>query len=172
MSVKLILKATFMTLLMPGAVILVVPYFILPPHRLTDWPNISAFAVLAMITGSVGLIILLNCIWGFAVHGKGTLAPIDPPKVLVVRGFYRHTRNPMYHAVILVLLSEALFFGSLLLLIYAAAVLLFFHVFVILYEEPRLRSQFGESYEEYSRTIPRWGFTVRSLTSRKHPAEL
>jgi protein-S-isoprenylcysteine O-methyltransferase Ste14 len=151
--------------LIPGTVILLIPYFILGQVRFIEWPDISGVAVFAMMSGSVGLAVLLHCIWGFAVHGRGTLAPIDPPKVLVIRGLYRYTRNPMYLAVSLVLLSEALLFDSLPLLIYAAVALLGFHLFVVLYEEPGLRSQFGESYEEYFRAIPRWGISTRAFNS-------
>jgi protein-S-isoprenylcysteine O-methyltransferase Ste14 len=165
MNSRLLLKATIITLLMPGTGILFIPYFILHQSGVTGWTDISGVTIPATITGITGLAVLLYCIWGFAVHGKGTLAPIDPPKVLVVQGVYRYTRNPMYLAIILVLLSEALFFKSLWLLLYAAVAFLGFHLFVILFEEPRLRSQFGKSYEEYSKTVPRWKITTRGFKS-------
>jgi protein-S-isoprenylcysteine O-methyltransferase Ste14 len=171
MNSKLMLKVTIITLLMPGTGTLLIPYFILHRPRVADWPGISVTAILSIIVGLTGFVILLHCIWGFAVHGKGTLAPIDPPKVLVVHGLYRYTRNPMYLAIIVVLLSEALFFDSLSLLIYAAVASLGFHLFVILYEEPHLRTQFGESYEEYFKTIPRWRITTRVIKSRNSPNE-
>lgn len=167
MNSRLILKATIITLLMPGTVILLIPYLILCQSGVTDWPNISSVTVLASIAGLAGLAVLLYCIWEFAVHGKGTLAPIDPPKVLVVHGVYRYTRNPMYLAIIVVLLSETLFFNNLWLLIYATLALLGFHLFVILYEEPRLRSQFGESYKEYFKAVPRWRITTRGFNSNR-----
>jgi protein-S-isoprenylcysteine O-methyltransferase Ste14 len=172
MTSKLILKATIITLLMPGTAILLVPYFILHQSGVTDWPIVSGVTVFATIAGLAGLAVLLHCIWGFAVHGKGTLAPIDPPKVLIVHGVYRYTRNPMYLGIIVVLLSQALFFDSFQLLIYAAGVLLGFHLFVILYEEPRLRTRFGESYEGYFKSVPRWRITLRGFTSRDRSNEL
>ena len=171
MNTKLALKATFTTLLIPGTVILLVPYFILHRSRVTDWPQPSFVTFLAIISGLTGLAVLFHCIWGFAVHGKGTLAPIDPPKGLVIHGSYRHTRNPMYLAVILVLLSEASYFGSFSVLIYAAAVFLGFHLFVVLYEEPHLQSRFGESYMEYASAIPRWRITLRGFQSQESPHE-
>ena len=171
MNSKLILKAALITLSMPGTVIFLIPYFILHRSHIAHWPGISGVAVLAMLAGSAGLIVLLFCIRGFAVHGKGTLAPIDPPKVLVIHGLYRHTRNPMYLAIIVVLLSEALLFESVSIIIYASAVLLGFHLFVLLYEEPHLRSQFGESYEEHIKTIPRWRITLRGFQSHPIPRE-
>jgi protein-S-isoprenylcysteine O-methyltransferase Ste14 len=156
MNFKLVLKATIATLLLPGAVTLLIPYLILYQSGARDWPVFSGATILATFTGLAGFAVLLHCVRGFAGHGKGTLAPIDPPKVLVVRGLYRYTRNPMYLAVVVILLSESLFFESLGLLIYAAAVFLGFHLFVMLYEEPHLRFLFGESYVEYSRSVPRW----------------
>ena len=169
MNPHLIIKATLITLLMPGTVTLLIPHFILRRSHIVDWPGISALALLVILAGSAGFAVLLHCIWGFAVHGKGTLAPIDPPKMLVVQGFYRYTRNPMYLSIIVVLLSEALLFESVSMLYYVALVLACFHLFVILYEEPHLRSRFGESYEEYSRTIPRWRITVRGFVSKEGP---
>jgi len=171
MNSKLALKATITTLLMPGTVVLLIPYFVLRHSGVTEWPNISGAVILASFTGLFGLAVLLHCITGFATFGKGTLAPIDPPKALVVRGLYRYTRNPMYLAVVVVLLSESLLFDSLSLLIYAVAVFLAFHLFVILYEEPRLRSLFGESYEEYSKSVPRWGAKLHGFKSRDRTGE-
>jgi len=90
------------------------------------------------------------------VTGRGTLAPVDPPTRLVVRGPYRYVRNPMYLGVLCILTGEAWLFASSALLIYAAAVLACFYSFVVLYEEPALRRKFGESYEQYARTVHRW----------------
>lgn len=124
----------------------------------------SALSVVAGIVGLVGTGELLHCIWGFAVHGKGTLAPLDPPKVLVVREAYGYTRNPMYVAVVVVLVSEAVFFGSTALLIYAGIGFLGFHLFVLGYEEPHLRRQFGTLYDQYCRAVARWGIRFRPYT--------
>jgi protein-S-isoprenylcysteine O-methyltransferase Ste14 len=165
MGFKLALKAVITTLLIPGTVIVLIPYFILRRSGICEWPAVSGLTVFASVTGMAGLAVLLHCIRGFAIHGRGTLAPIDPPKILIVRGLYRYTRNPMYLAVIVVLLSEALFFSSTALLAYAAAVLTGFHLFVVLYEEPHLRSQFGRSFDEYRKAVPRWRITTRGFTS-------
>jgi protein-S-isoprenylcysteine O-methyltransferase Ste14 len=90
------------------------------------------------------------------VSGRGTLAPIDPPRHLVRVGLYRHVRNPMYVGALLVLVGEALFFESERLGFYAAIMALVYHLFVVLYEEPRLRDLFSEEYENYRRAVPRW----------------
>lgn len=97
----------------------------------------------------LGASIYFWCAWDFTFAGRGTPAPIDPPKKLVVRGLYRYVRNPMYVGVFSILLGEALFFESQRLLVYAAVVFFFFYLFVILYEEPILRQKFGESYQKY-----------------------
>jgi protein-S-isoprenylcysteine O-methyltransferase Ste14 len=109
----------------------------------------------------MGALVLLRCVWDFFSAGEGTLAPVDPPRHLVVRGFYRYTRNPMYNGVLAVLLGEAWLFQSRPLLLYAAAICIVFHLFVILYEEPALETLFGDSYRHYRQHVPRWGFTLR-----------
>jgi len=96
------------------------------------------------------------CAWEFAVRGLGTPAPIAPTKYLVVSGLHRYIRNPMYIGVALAILGEAALFCAPNLAEYAALMLLIAHTFVVFYEEPTLHRQFGESYEEYRRTVPRW----------------
>ena len=103
-----------------------------------------------------GAVVLARCIWEFAATGGGTLAPVDPPKRLVVRGLYRYVRNPMYVGVSLILLGEAIVFWSLGLLVYAATYFVLVNIFVMAYEEPALRKQFGQSYVRYCRRVDRW----------------
>jgi protein-S-isoprenylcysteine O-methyltransferase Ste14 len=88
--------------------------------------------------------------------GQGTPAPFDPPKALVVTGPYRYVRNPMYAGDVLVLLGESLLFGMSALLAYTLVMLGVFHLFVVWYEEPNLRRQFGTAYEAYREAVPRW----------------
>ena len=104
----------------------------------------------------LGASIYLWCAWDFTFAGRGTPAPIDPPKALVVRGLYRYMRNPMYVGVLSILVGEALFFESRTLFEYAAIVFIFFYLFVVLYEEPVLKQKFGEPYQRYRQTVPRW----------------
>ena len=137
---------------MPGTVAVYVPLFLFPhaaPDSLVRW-------VIAAMLWLAGGSIYLWCLWDFATFGRGTPAPIDPPRELVVRGLYRYSRNPMYIGVILILLGEALFFQSGRLLLYAG---LFFgaaNIFVVGYEEQRLRTKFGKAYEYYCRDVGRW----------------
>ena len=107
-------------------------------------------------TFAVGASIYFRCAWEFAVRGLGTPAPIAPTKFLVTTALHRYVRNPMYLGVALAILGEAVIFRSAHVAEYAALMLLTAHVFVVLYEEPTLQRQFGESYEEYRRRVPRW----------------
>ena len=111
---------------------------------------IGALLVLA------GAAMVIECFARFALKGLGTPAPIAPTKHLVVSGLYRHVRNPMYVGVVSAILGQALWFGSVALLKYAAALWVGFFLFVLLYEEPALKRQFGAECEAYRRNVPRW----------------
>jgi protein-S-isoprenylcysteine O-methyltransferase Ste14 len=92
----------------------------------------------------------------FALEGLGTPAPIAPPSNLVVSGLYRYVRNPIYVAVVAVILGQAVLFADWRLLGYGAFLWLFFHIAVIIHEEPTLRQSFGAEYESYCAHVPRW----------------
>jgi protein-S-isoprenylcysteine O-methyltransferase Ste14 len=96
------------------------------------------------------------CILTFALVGRGTPAPFDPPRHLVARGPYKYVRNPMYLGAGLALAGAAIFYEATVLWSYAAGFLLVMHLFVVLYEEPTLRRSFGEGYERYCRQVHRW----------------
>jgi len=148
-----ILKTIPFVFLVPGTVLVWVPYLLLAkgvPHPI-DWIN-----WLAVVPCALGAGILLKSAWDFAVEGLGTPAPIDPPKSLVVSGLYRFVRIPMYVGVALVLFSEAALFSSMRLLQYAFLVWAGFFLFVLTYEEPALRRKFGAPYQEYCQAVPRW----------------
>lgn len=90
------------------------------------------------------------------MQGLGTPAPVFPTRRLVVTGLYLYVRNPMYVAVVSAILGQALIFGSVRLLEYAVFVWLLVHIFVLAYEEPKLRASFGSEYERYCSQVPRW----------------
>ena len=92
----------------------------------------------------------------FAGIGQGTLAPWDPTSRLVVRGPYRHVRNPMISGVLCVLLGEAALFGSLAVLAWSGVVFALNAVYFVLVEEPGLRERFGAEYDAYAAHVPRW----------------
>jgi protein-S-isoprenylcysteine O-methyltransferase Ste14 len=137
----------------PGLVAGHIPLFLL---RQGSRIATGAFAYLAFLLWLLGTVILLRSFWNFLVEERGTPAPIDPPKELVVSGFYRHMRNPMYAGILLISVGHFLWFGFWLLLAYAALVFLATHLFVAYYEEPTLKEKFGTSYAEYFKRVPRW----------------
>jgi len=144
------------------------------PARVLSWSGIVRPAaievpqVAGMVTGAAGAAVALWCIFTFAAIGKGTPAPFDPPRRLVIRGPYRFVRNPMYIGAALALASAALFYESWSLLGYTGVFLLATHLFVIGYEEPALRRTFGPEYEAYCRQVRRWWPRLR--TARKSDA--
>jgi protein-S-isoprenylcysteine O-methyltransferase Ste14 len=151
----LFLRSLFWTVVMPGVVAGYLPwqFFGLRDVRL-DWSDPRQWIAVVII--GLGAALLGACIVEFARRGRGTLSPIDPPRQLVVRGLYRYVRNPMYLAVTMILLGEAFWLRSSDLVIYWAGFFLAANLFVIGYEEPYLRRQFGASYTEYTRRVGRW----------------
>jgi len=138
--------------LLPGTVTVVVPALLLSDADLARWP----LAVLGAALIAAGLGMIAWTVSLFARVGRGTLAPWDPTERLVVRGPYRHVRNPMISGVLAVLLGEAALFGSLALLAWWAVVFGVNAVYFVLIEEPGLRERFGAEYEEYAARVPRW----------------
>ncbi len=136
--------------------------FVYLPGRLLSAVGIDRPAVIGvpqiagMIIGTIGGAIALWCVFTFAFIGKGTPAPFDPPRRLVIRGPYRFVRNLMYIGAGLALLGAALFYGSSSILIYAGVFFLATHLFVVLYEEPTLRRTFGAEYQAYCHRVGRW----------------
>ena len=134
----------------------------LVPWWITRWRMEPSFCGLPLlrVTGLLLILasvpVLLDSFARFAIQGLGTPAPVFPTRHLVVQGLYRYVRNPMYVAVVTVVLGQALLFGSLRLLEYGAILWLGFHLFVLAYEEPTLRSTFGKDYETFCAHVPRW----------------
>jgi len=139
----------------PGIVAGLIPWLITGWRR-HDWGVAGWVAVpLAWLLIAVGAGFLLSAFGLFALH-RGTPAPVAPTEALVVTGVYRFVRNPMYLAVLAIILGQALLFGSWWLLVYAALVLTAFVAFVKGYEEPTLTRTYGEQYLEYRRNVPGW----------------
>jgi len=148
-----ILSTVIFTIVVPGTVAVYVPMRLLGGYsRLQNGPLTWLGAAVTLI----GAAMYFRCAWEFAARGLGTPAPIAPTKYLVTTALHRHIRNPMYVGVAFVILGQATVFRSVHLVEYAAAMLLVAHIFVVLYEEPTLHRQFGESYDEYRRQVPRW----------------
>jgi protein-S-isoprenylcysteine O-methyltransferase Ste14 len=166
MRLLLALRALTFVVLLPGTVAGYVPFRILRASDQLHEPRLFASAVAGAVLLFAGTVVLFRCVWDFFSAGRGTLAPVDPPKRLVVRGLYRFTRNPMYNGVLAIVLGEAWLFHSSTLVMYAFLVLILFHCFVVLYEERTLESRFGESYRAYRKAVPRWGLTIRPYEER------
>jgi len=147
------LRSLLFLIIAPGMVAGYIPLGLL---RRGPQIEMGVFAWLALPLWLIGTAILLWSFWNFVAQGRGTPAPIDPPKELVAVGFYRYTRNPMYVGVLLVILGHVLWFGFWNLLIYAIVIFIGFNTFVTYYEEPTLRRKFGAAYEDYCRRVPRW----------------
>lgn len=155
-------------LIAPVMVAIVIPVIIVLTARgasreLPAWLSVGAVLVGGALI-MLGLALLGWTIWLFHTTGQGTLAPFDPPTRLVVRGPYRHVRNPMITGVVSILFGEAFVLLSPGLLIWAAAFLLFNAIYFPMVEEPGLASRFGAGYDEYRRNVPRWLPRVRPWT--------
>jgi protein-S-isoprenylcysteine O-methyltransferase Ste14 len=150
------LKTLIWSVFAPGIAVVLVPYLLLTSRVQLVAVKLSSFRYVGIVPILLGACFYLWCAWDFTFVGKGTPAPFDPPKKIVVTGLYRFVRNPIYVAVILVVVGEAILFESIVLLIYALILFLGFDLWVRYYEEPSLRRRFGESYEGYCRKASRW----------------
>lgn len=147
-------RNAFFTVLQPGMVAIAIPIWIAgsvpDPHT---WSAVSWLGLPVFITG---VAVTLWCIYSFATQGNGTLSPADPTRKLVVSGLYRYSRNPMYVGVTLMLLGDCFILQSQGIWIYAGVVFVAFNIFILGFEEPRLRRDFGEEYVAYCRQVRRW----------------
>jgi protein-S-isoprenylcysteine O-methyltransferase Ste14 len=142
--------------LAPGFVAGLVPWWITRWRVEAPFLGFPPIRVLGLLLFGLGVPLLLDSFARFAVQGVGTPAPVFPTRHLVVKGLYRYVRNPMYLAVVSVILGQGLILGNVRLLEYAALVWLSFHLFVLVYEEPTLRESFGIEYEAFCANVPRW----------------
>jgi protein-S-isoprenylcysteine O-methyltransferase Ste14 len=140
----------------PGCVAGLVPWWI------SRWRFEAAFFPLPFLRIVGGILIalgsigLLDSFARFALQGVGTPAPVLPTRRLVVTGLYRYVRNPMYVAVVSLIIGQALIFENANLLEYGGLIGLLFHLFVLFYEEPTLRASFGSEYRSFCAEVPRW----------------
>ena len=125
--------------------------------------GMSRLRWLAALPSVLGFAVALRCIWDFGWTGRGTPSPLAPPQRLVVVGFYRYVRNPMYLGFAAGWIGLWVVFGHAdpAAIAVVVAVALVVHLFVVSYEEPTLRGKFGADYEEYCRNVDRWWPRVR-----------
>jgi protein-S-isoprenylcysteine O-methyltransferase Ste14 len=150
-------------LILPGMVLLMIPGLILYPGEFDTlglWRSVPSSKIILPIIGilcvCLGLLLMVATIRLFVTVGQGTLAPWNPPQHLVVRGVYRHVRNPMISGVLLVLLGESLLTASLPLFCWFLIFLFVNAVYIPLSEEPGLVKRFGDDYLTYKQNVPRW----------------
>jgi protein-S-isoprenylcysteine O-methyltransferase Ste14 len=149
-----------------GAAFLALWFWLLPRWLgfSVDMVGAARWRWLAAVPSVLGFSVALRCIWDFGWTGHGTPAPIAPPQRLVVVGFYRYVRNPMYVGFAAGWIGLWVIFGHAepALIAAVAAVALGVHLFVLFYEEPTLRKKFGADYDEYCRNVNRWWPRVRA----------
>jgi protein-S-isoprenylcysteine O-methyltransferase Ste14 len=161
-----LLASALFLVLAPGTVAVYVPWAI------TRWTfgalpvYIDLVRAVSVMLAVMGSSVLLEAFWRFAWIGRGSPAPVLPTTTLVVSGFYRFVRNPMYVAVIALVLAQAAWLWRWELVVYAAILLTCFHLFVLVYEEPTLASQYGDSYKRYCRHVRRWIPRVRPWNAK------
>ena len=162
----LVRAVTYSTLFI-GLVLIFVPAQVLSASGVVAPPPTGFFAAAGMLVAAAGAAVAVWCIGTFVFVGKGTPAPFDAPRRLVVRGPYRFVRNPMYIGAGLAIIGAALLYQSLALLAYAGAFFLAMHVLVLWYEEPTLLASFGEDYATYCYRVRRWWPRYRATPSSR-----
>lgn len=149
---RLLWRDVLFTVLVPGTVAGIVPWLIAGTTAAPSQASVLWGLPWFVLGGGV----YGWCVWEFARSGRGTPAPLDPPRRLVVSGLYRYCRNPMYLGVLMVLLGWSIWSASLWVAAYGVAVAVMFHLFVVGYEEPHLRRRFGPEYTAYCAHVRRW----------------
>jgi len=140
----------------PGTVAGVVPWWMSRWRVSNSLPGFMALRVMGALLMAVGFVLLMETFVRFAIQGIGTPAPVYPTKHLVVKGSYRHVRNPMYVAVVSLILGQGMVLGNVQVFVYGLCAWAAMHLFVLLYEEPTLRRTFAQEYEDFCTHVPRW----------------
>ena len=148
-------------IILPGTALVYIPGAIL--WLLAETPGAVAPAGagqprfrIGIVLAAIGLVLAVRTVRLFLTAGKGTPAPWAPPTRLVVRGPYRHVRNPMITSVLLMLGAESLLLGSWHLAGWMSVFFLLNTIYFSLVEEPGLEQRFGDSYRRYKANVPRW----------------
>jgi protein-S-isoprenylcysteine O-methyltransferase Ste14 len=151
-----ILGSALFLVIAPGIGAILVPWWISQWRVQAPLFGFPPIRVLGVILIALGIPVVLDSFARFALQGVGTPAPVFPTLHLVVKGFYRYVRNPIYLAVVSVILGEGMILGNASLLAYGVLAWLVTHLFVVTYEEPTLRKTFGAEYDAFCANVPRW----------------
>jgi protein-S-isoprenylcysteine O-methyltransferase Ste14 len=150
------MRAIVYASLFVGVVLVFLPAQLIARSGIRPPDQIGVVQVLGIAAVAAGSALAISCVLVFAFIGRGTPAPFDSPRRLVVRGPYRWVRNPMYVGAALALAGAAVFYGSLALLVFTIGFLVATHLFILFYEEPVLQRLFGAEYEAYRARVGRW----------------
>jgi protein-S-isoprenylcysteine O-methyltransferase Ste14 len=161
-----VLASLLFAVVVPGTVAGLIPWLITGWHRAGDLFGIRGIWAVGVVPIALGVPVLLLAIYKFATDGLGTPAPMAPTKHLVVSGPHRFVRNPMYVAVVAIILGQSLVLGQPALLWYAGIVASATALFVHLYEEPTLAGQFGDEYTRYRQSVHAWLPRISPYRSR------
>ncbi len=154
--ISAIIGSALFFVIAPGTVAGLVPWWISRWRLEPPLFGLFPLRIIGVALILAGLPVLLDSFARFALQGRGTPAPVFPTKHLVVTGWYRYVRNPMYVAVVSIIVGQGLLLGNVRLLEYGAGAWLVTHLFVLAYEEPTMHSTFGEEYKQYCANVPRW----------------
>lgn len=165
--VRSILGSALFLIVAPGTVAGLAPWWISGWQARPPFWRVPVLPALGVLLVVVGVAVLLDSFFRFAVFGQGTPAPVLPTRKLVVVGWYRYVRNPMYLAVFSLIIGQGLILSDFRLLEYGIVVWFCFHVFVLAYEEPTLRRTYGGEYDQFCANVPRW---LPRLDAWSHPS--
>jgi protein-S-isoprenylcysteine O-methyltransferase Ste14 len=130
------------------------------PFLLATWSlpifDLGTLRYISFPLWTIGAWIIIRCSIDMIRRGHGTPVHMDPPKQLIVTGYYRHVRNPIYLGALLALVGHILWSGSPWVIVYSFCYGIAFHILIVVFEEPGLKSKFGTTYEEYRTRVPRW----------------
>lgn len=151
-------------IILPGNAIVVIPGLLLYLEGGINpgWGLGEVLIIAGGLLAGFGILMAVHTMALFFTFGEGTPAPWEPPKKLVVKGAYRHVRNPMITGALSILLGVSLMLGSTYILIWAAVFFVMNNFYFIFVEEPGLERRFGEEYLQYKREVPRWLPRLRS----------
>lgn len=150
--------------IVPGSLAGLVPWWITRWGWQRPLDPLGVSRILGLVLLFAGVAGLIDSFARFVREGLGTPAPVAPPERLVIGGLYRHVRNPMYVCVVASVLGQGLLLGDIRLIWYGALLWVGFTLFVIGYEEPTLRSTFGDAYASYCKGVRRWVPRLRPWT--------
>jgi len=155
-SVAPVIGSLLWLVIAPGSVAVLLPWLLSEWEVRPSFLGLDASRWLGWLLILLGVSGLIEAFTRFAFYGRGTPAPYMLTERLVITGSYRYVRNPMYIAILSIVLGQALILGQSVLLAYVLAVWVGFQVFVLFYEEPSLSRRYGHQYENYCSAVKRW----------------